>query len=110
MRAFNQAVAVAAMCLHEEPAVRPLISDVVTALTFLGTNSESDQPSSCTDSLHIPSSPPEEPPTKAANLKLLDNDSVAERQRAVAEAIKWGSASRNNAVSQRPTVSANASS
>ncbi|XP_010533305.1 PREDICTED: serine/threonine-protein kinase At3g07070 [Tarenaya hassleriana] len=35
-KSLNQAVAVAAMCLQEEPAVRPLINDVVTALSFLG--------------------------------------------------------------------------
>uniref|UniRef100_A0A0D3D2H9 Protein kinase domain-containing protein n=1 Tax=Brassica oleracea var. oleracea TaxID=109376 RepID=A0A0D3D2H9_BRAOL len=36
-KALNQAVAVAAMCLEEEATVRPLMSDVVTALGFLGT-------------------------------------------------------------------------
>uniref|UniRef100_A0A0D3D559 Protein kinase domain-containing protein n=1 Tax=Brassica oleracea var. oleracea TaxID=109376 RepID=A0A0D3D559_BRAOL len=36
-KALNQAVAVAAMCLQEEATVRPLMSDVVTALGFLGT-------------------------------------------------------------------------
>ncbi|ESQ37130.1 hypothetical protein EUTSA_v10002860mg [Eutrema salsugineum] len=35
-KSLNQAVAVAAMCLQEEPTVRPLMSDVVTALSFLG--------------------------------------------------------------------------
>ncbi|MCD9559154.1 putative serine/threonine-protein kinase pbl26 [Datura stramonium] len=34
-RSLNQAVGVAAMCLQEEPSVRPLISDVVAALTTL---------------------------------------------------------------------------
>ncbi|KAI4350142.1 hypothetical protein L6164_010651 [Bauhinia variegata] len=32
---LNQAVAIAAMCLQEEAAARPLIGDVVTALSFL---------------------------------------------------------------------------
>ncbi|KAK4487870.1 hypothetical protein RD792_003608 [Penstemon davidsonii] len=32
---LNQAVGVAAMCLQDEPSVRPLISDVVAALSFL---------------------------------------------------------------------------
>uniref|UniRef100_A0A5B6YXV5 non-specific serine/threonine protein kinase n=1 Tax=Davidia involucrata TaxID=16924 RepID=A0A5B6YXV5_DAVIN len=32
---LNQAIGVAAMCLQEEPSVRPLISDVVAALSFL---------------------------------------------------------------------------
>lgn len=34
---LNQAVAIAAMCLQEEPEARPLMSDVVTALSFLST-------------------------------------------------------------------------
>ncbi|KAF3452414.1 hypothetical protein FNV43_RR02847 [Rhamnella rubrinervis] len=34
---LNQAVAIAAMCLQEEAAVRPLISDVVVTLSFLST-------------------------------------------------------------------------
>ncbi|XP_019453065.1 PREDICTED: probable serine/threonine-protein kinase PBL26 isoform X3 [Lupinus angustifolius] len=32
---LNQVVAIAAMCLQEEPEARPLMSDVVTALSFL---------------------------------------------------------------------------
>eukprot|EP00850_Spirogloea_muscicola_P011325 SM000070S21291 [mRNA] locus=s70:165767:166469:+ [translate_table: standard] len=35
MRGLYQALAVAAMCLQEQAATRPLISDVVTALTYL---------------------------------------------------------------------------
>ncbi|KAI3751571.1 hypothetical protein L2E82_22661 [Cichorium intybus] len=34
-RSLNQAIGVAAMCVQEEPSVRPLISDVVAALSFL---------------------------------------------------------------------------
>ncbi|KAK2402558.1 Protein kinase superfamily protein [Trifolium repens] len=34
---LNQAVAIVAMCLQEEPEARPLIGDVVTALSFLST-------------------------------------------------------------------------
>ncbi|KAL3749832.1 hypothetical protein ACJRO7_010885 [Eucalyptus globulus] len=34
-KALNQAVAIVAMCLQEEASVRPLISDVVTTLSFL---------------------------------------------------------------------------
>ncbi|KAG4917009.1 hypothetical protein JHK87_054566 [Glycine soja] len=34
---LNQVVAIAAMCLQEETAARPLMSDVVTALSFLST-------------------------------------------------------------------------
>lgn len=35
---LNQAVAIAAMCLQEEAAVRPFMSDVVTTLSFLSTS------------------------------------------------------------------------
>ncbi|KAK3000774.1 hypothetical protein RJ639_020700 [Escallonia herrerae] len=35
VRSLNQAVGVAAMCLQEEASVRPLITDVVAALSFL---------------------------------------------------------------------------
>lgn len=35
VRSLNQAVGVAAMCLQEEPSVRPLIGDVLAALSFL---------------------------------------------------------------------------
>lgn len=37
MKGLYQALAVAAMCLQEEAATRPLISDVVTAMEFLAT-------------------------------------------------------------------------
>ncbi|KAJ8753641.1 hypothetical protein K2173_025632 [Erythroxylum novogranatense] len=42
---LNQAVAMAAMCLQEEPAARPLMSDVVTALSFLSLKPEEKIPS-----------------------------------------------------------------
>ncbi|RLN32957.1 serine/threonine-protein kinase CDL1-like [Panicum miliaceum] len=34
-RGLYQALAVAAMCVQEQPSMRPLIGDVVTALTYL---------------------------------------------------------------------------
>ncbi|KAJ0079336.1 hypothetical protein Patl1_24334 [Pistacia atlantica] len=39
-RSLNQAVAIAAMCLQDEPSTRPLISDVVTTLSFLSEDTE----------------------------------------------------------------------
>lgn len=39
VRGLFQALAVAAMCLHEQAATRPLIADVVTALNFLASQS-----------------------------------------------------------------------
>lgn len=35
IKSLNQAVGIAAMCLEEEPSVRPYIADVVAALSFL---------------------------------------------------------------------------
>ncbi|KAK7395367.1 hypothetical protein VNO78_15919 [Psophocarpus tetragonolobus] len=58
MRSLHRAVEVAAMCLNEEPSVRPLISDVVTALSFLRTNSGS-QDLAGIGPTDIPSSPQE---------------------------------------------------
>ncbi|BAT84384.1 hypothetical protein LR48_Vigan743s000100 [Vigna angularis] len=92
VRSLNQAVAIAAMCLNEEPSVRPLISDVVTALSFLGTipKGEEDLPGAS------PVDDPQQPTNASSN--LLDQDLAAmERQRAVAEAIEWGNNSRNKA-------------
>lgn len=52
---LNQAVAIAAMCLQQEASVRPLISDVVTALSFLSQASDERPCSSLADPvLHSP--------------------------------------------------------
>ncbi|XP_061367164.1 probable serine/threonine-protein kinase PBL25 [Gastrolobium bilobum] len=97
MRSLHQAVAVAAMCLNEEPSVRPLISDVVTALSFLGTTPGSKDLSGMNAPIDMPSPPPEQEEANSTPLNLLDDDSGLERQRAVAEAIEWGSNTRNKA-------------
>lgn len=60
-RGLNQAVAIAAMCLQDEPAARPLMSDVVTALSFLSMSSEENSipptlPASISSKLHCISS------------------------------------------------------
>ncbi|GMH10364.1 hypothetical protein Nepgr_012205 [Nepenthes gracilis] len=43
---INQAVGIAAMCLQEEPTVRPLISDVVSVLGFISTPKKDSIPTS----------------------------------------------------------------
>ncbi|QCE11606.1 interleukin-1 receptor-associated kinase 4 [Vigna unguiculata] len=98
VRSLNQAVAVAAMCLNEEPSVRPLISDVVTALSFLGTPPKGEEvPGASPVPMPSPSHDQQQQPTNASS-NLLDQDIAAiERQRAVAEAIEWGNNSRNKA-------------
>ncbi|KAG5578900.1 hypothetical protein H5410_049527 [Solanum commersonii] len=42
-KGLYQALAIAAMCLQNEASVRPLISDVVTALAFLAGNKKKDE-------------------------------------------------------------------
>ena len=89
IRGLHQAVAVAAMCLQEEAHIRPLISDVVTALSFLGNG-----PDASTDASSFPSPESDKKPA-FSNEENYDEDSKTERQRAVAEAIEWGSTSRH---------------
>ncbi|GAB4841327.1 hypothetical protein Ancab_022053 [Ancistrocladus abbreviatus] len=86
VKSLNQVVAIAAMCLQEEETARPFMSDVVTALSFLSTGPEDGSASP------LPSEP--SPPHK---VQMMDEDSIQERQRAVAEAIEWGSNTRQNA-------------
>ncbi|XP_062078750.1 probable serine/threonine-protein kinase PBL25 [Humulus lupulus] len=88
VRGLHQAVAVAAMCLNEEPSVRPLISDVVTALSFLGTTPDATAPTSPTTAAEQNGTAQHDD----TNSKRL----IQERQRAVQEAIEWGSTSRHN--------------
>lgn len=73
------------MCLNEDPAVRPLMSDVVTALSYLwkGTDTE------------MASSTPVLPDKTTDDDLNNSNNHAEERQRAIAEAIEWGSNSRN---------------
>lgn len=102
IRALNQAIAVAAMCLHEEAPARPLMSDVVSALSFLGTDDDQD-----TTISPIPSSPPQADDQEMSSINYKnpkDEESVKERERAVAEAIEWGSTSRNAASLQFETT------
>ncbi|KAG1337992.1 serine/threonine-protein kinase PBS1 [Cocos nucifera] len=85
-KALNQAVAVAAMCLQEEASVRPLMADVVMALSFLTT---------------APVAPEMSPPPVLRSPTIEEGseyddssageESSVDREHAVAEAMKWGS-------------------
>ncbi|KAK6141667.1 hypothetical protein DH2020_024588 [Rehmannia glutinosa] len=86
---FNQAIAVAAMCLQEDASIRPLISDVVTALSCLPVEPDTR--------FNSPVSTPS--PQSMINAESHKSEMLAkEREKAVAEAIAWGSMSRNNSV------------
>ncbi|CAN1131190.1 Probable serine/threonine-protein kinase PBL26 [Linum perenne] len=93
VRGMNQAMAVAAMCLQEDAAVRPYMTDVVSALSFLGTPPRSAE--------GFPASPPVE--KKGDCGEMMQKKAVVdaqERKREVAEAIEWGANSRQVAAAQ----------
>ena len=78
---FSQAVAIASMCLQDDPVVRPLISDVVTALSTLS----------------VPDSPFASPTRAPPPMHMSTEDNIIstrECQEELAEAIEWGSNSR----------------
>ncbi|KAL5711152.1 putative serine/threonine-protein kinase pbl7 [Ranunculus cassubicifolius] len=58
MRGLYQALAVAAMCVQEQASLRPLIADVVTALTYLATQTYKPDPQSVPSSRMSPGTPP----------------------------------------------------
>lgn len=62
---LNQAVAIAAMCLQEEAEARPLIGDVVTALSFLS----------------MDSIPPSLPPADSISKESYESQSRSESER-----------------------------
>ena len=96
-RALNQAVAVAAMCLQEDPLVRPMMADVVLALNALAAGCE-DNVGRSSPSFRLSLRNDEQ---IQEHQQKTDADSDAERRHAVAQAIQWGSSnSRNSKHSQ----------
>eukprot|EP00249_Psilotum_nudum_P019555 c27314_g1_i1 orf=446-1909(+) len=69
MRGLYQATAVAAMCLQEDASTRPLIADVVTALSYLA--SQNYDPSAHPVNTLAPSTPPRE---KEGENKLITGE------------------------------------
>ncbi|PWA51849.1 protein kinase superfamily protein [Artemisia annua] len=88
-KGLNQAIAVAAMCLNDDASVRPFISDVVTALTFLGDGN---------DMIELIDSPSESSLSRcSSDMNQEKKVSTSERKRQVAEAMEWGTSSRTAA-------------
>lgn len=81
---MNQAAAVASMCLQDDATIRPLVSDVVTALTFLGDGQEST-------GLASPQPDNIMPDIAKSNFCKID---PSQREMEIAEAMEWAS-SRN---------------
>ncbi|XP_050208345.1 probable serine/threonine-protein kinase PBL25 [Mercurialis annua] len=108
VRGLNQAVAVAAMCLHEEASVRPWMSDVVSALSFLGEASAAATaaPSpggggaaTTLTTLASLASIPSEYTIGEDDYEYADENSIRQRQEAVVEAMEWSSDGRSRRAS-----------
>ncbi|GER25015.1 protein kinase superfamily protein [Striga asiatica] len=94
-KSFNQVVAVAAMCLQEDAAIRPLISDVVTALSCLPNEPDARYRSPASTAAPQVTAA-DESRGNAAFDSAAASLAAVERERAVAEAMAWGSKSRHN--------------
>ncbi|GLJ47530.1 hypothetical protein SUGI_1003770 [Cryptomeria japonica] len=82
MRGLYQALAVAAMCLHEEATTRPLIGDVVTALGYLASQTYDPNVHPVQNARSTPSTAPSTPPhEKRANGRKHTDGSDSEKDR-----------------------------
>ncbi|KAG6516260.1 hypothetical protein ZIOFF_026715 [Zingiber officinale] len=81
-RDLNQAIAVAAMCVQEEAAARPFMCDVVVALGHL---------TAATAAVDAPCQSNQSNPMRPDERELYHKRDLS-RERAVAEAMEWGSA------------------
>lgn len=88
VRGLNQAVAIAAMCLQEEETARPFMSDVVTAINFLTSDSKD-----CYTSPLLSESSPVSDYNECNSQQVQEqrDQSAQTRQQALAEAMEWGS-------------------
>lgn len=57
-RGLYQALAVAAMCVQEQANMRPVIADVVTALSYLASQRYNHNTQTVQNSRHAPRTPP----------------------------------------------------
>ncbi|KAH0895757.1 hypothetical protein HID58_045325 [Brassica napus] len=103
-RALYQALAVASMCIQGEAATRPLIADVVTALSYLANQgydpnknergarliTRNDEGGGSGSKFDLEGSEKEDSPRETA--RMLNRD--INRERAVAEAKMWGESLR----------------
>ncbi|NP_001238726.1 serine/threonine protein kinase [Glycine max] len=107
MRGLYQALAVASMCIQEQAAARPLIGDVVTALSFLANQAYDHRGGTGDDKRNrvlkngegggggsggrwdLEGSEKDDSPRETARM-LNSNNRDLDRERAVAEAKMWG--------------------
>ncbi|XP_059667738.1 probable serine/threonine-protein kinase PBL7 [Cornus florida] len=78
VRGLYQALAVAAMCVQEQPNMRPVIADVVTALSYLASQKYDPETEPVQSSRWLPSTPPR---TRRDSDKRLNGGSGSEKSR-----------------------------
>lgn len=105
VRGLFQALAVAAMCLHEQAASRPLIADVVTALNFLAS-----QTCDATPVLNGARQVASNPAPEAAKLDPPENAADAQRQQAVESHEESGSNEHTKGDGMKPAGTERSSS
>ncbi|KAK9069026.1 hypothetical protein SSX86_013142 [Deinandra increscens subsp. villosa] len=88
-KGLNQAIAVASMCLTVDASTRPLIGDVVTALTIIADGAD------IIESVDSPSEP-----SPSRSFSYMNKSSGSDRERAIAEAKEWGTSARTTAMSR----------
>ncbi|XP_028072630.1 probable serine/threonine-protein kinase PBL7 [Camellia sinensis] len=79
MRGLYQALAVAAMCVQEQPTMRPVIADVVTALSYLASQKHDPETQPVQSSRWAPCTPPRT--RRDSSDKRLNGNSGSERDR-----------------------------
>ncbi|ONK61857.1 uncharacterized protein A4U43_C08F34300 [Asparagus officinalis] len=78
LTSLNQVVAIASMCLQDEPSVRPLMADVVMTLSFLIEPSPSYQINKAPTPVQIPPSQSQPPCQSPSSSSSADNEHVVE--------------------------------
>ncbi|KAK8965719.1 Serine/threonine-protein kinase PBS1 [Platanthera guangdongensis] len=90
-RGLYQALAVASMCIHEHPAARPSVTDIVTALSYLASHPYDPDTSLASTTERGKDENGRMPEAERIKTILVDQDSAPkDRERAVAEAKMWG--------------------
>lgn len=89
-KALNHAVAVAVMCLHDDASARPLMTDVVSALSYLGNKPE--------PLIASPIAAPSPQTVRHVDENHSGETNKKERELALAEAKEWGTKSKDQPV------------
>ncbi|KAK3407076.1 probable serine/threonine-protein kinase PBL7 isoform X2 [Eucalyptus grandis] len=77
-RGLYQALAIAAMCVQDQPNLRPVIADVVTALTYLASQKHDPDTQSALGNQFAPLTPPR---GKKESFKKLNGGKISDREK-----------------------------